>query len=123
MELSTIKEKIISYRKALGLSQQELADRCNLTQSTISTLETGNFYPSMYSFLMVCEGLNITPSQFFLSEEDSGDGLSSDARELLEIWNRLDEKNKELGASIFQCLMESQTKKKNEQQRKKDQDT
>lgn len=108
MNPKKIKDTIISYRKALGLSQQELANRCHLTQSTISTLENGEFYPSMYSFLMVCEGFNVPPSQFFLSESDSTEELETDAKEMLQIWNRLNSTNRDLGLSILQCILDTQ---------------
>lgn len=39
--------KISFYRKELGLSQQELADKVGVTRQTINALENGRYNPSL----------------------------------------------------------------------------
>lgn len=108
MTSEKMKETIILYRKAQGLSQKALADKCNLTQSTISTLENSSFYPSMYSFLTICEGLSITPSQFFLEDGEENIALTEDSKNLLDLWNSFSPQNKELALQILNCIKDSQ---------------
>lgn len=42
-----MKTKIGFYRKELGLSQQELADKVGVTRQTINALENGRYNPSL----------------------------------------------------------------------------
>lgn len=108
MSSDEMKEMLIQYRKTQGLSQKELAEKCNLTQSTISTMENGDFYPSMYSFLTICDGLSITPSQFFLTDSENTVVLNEEARNLINIWNSFNGESKKLAFSILKCIMNSQ---------------
>lgn len=108
MSSDEMKEILIQYRKSQGLSQKELAARCNLTQSTISTMENGDFYPSMYSFLTICDGLSITPSQFFLSSSENTVVLNEEARSLIDLWNSLNGDSKNLALSILHCIKKAQ---------------
>ena len=108
MSSDEMKEILIQYRKSQGLSQKELAARCNLTQSTISTMENGDFYPSMYSFLTICDGLSITPSQFFLSSSENTVVLNEEARSLIDLWNSLNGDSKNLALSIQQKKKKAQ---------------
>lgn len=108
MTAEQMKEALVAYRKTQGLSQKALADKCNLTQSTISTMEKGEYYPSMYSFLSICEGLEITPSQFFMSEEEADGVFTEKEKMILELWNCLSSKNKELALQIMRYLAQWQ---------------
>ena len=42
-----MKTKITPLRKALGLTQQELADKVEVTRQTIISLEQGRYNPSL----------------------------------------------------------------------------
>ncbi len=108
MSSEEMKEMLIRYRKSQGLSQKELAAKCNLTQSTISTMENGDFYPSMYSFLTICDGLSITPSQFFLTDSENTVVLNDEARTLMELWNSFNDDSKNLAFSILKCIKNAQ---------------
>lgn len=108
MTAEQMKKALISYRKEKGMSQMELATKSNLTQSTISTMEKSDFYPSMYSFLRVCEGLEITPSQFFEKDGDKDAVLTDREREVLQLWNGYTNQNKDLVLAILNCLKDSQ---------------
>lgn len=101
-------ERLIRYRKAQGLTQKELADKCDLTQSTISTMENGEYYPSMYTFLKICEGLNITPTEFFESEDDGVEVFTNEEYMMLKLWNTLDLKNRHLIVEIMKCMQKEQ---------------
>ena len=52
--------RIRMYRNRLGLSQAELADECDLSQSTISRLETNPESVRLADFGTVCRALGIT---------------------------------------------------------------
>ena len=49
-----IGEKIIRKRKALGLTQSELAKRAGIAQSTLSNIEKGEQRPQFDTTLAIC---------------------------------------------------------------------
>lgn len=59
--------KLRDLRKQNGLTQQELADRAELTKGFISQLEQGQVTPSLITLLDLIECLGTTPSDFFKS--------------------------------------------------------
>ena len=69
METEVINKKIgsrirdLRYQK--GLTQQELADRTELTKGYISQLENGTVAPSVITLLDLIECLGTTPADFF----------------------------------------------------------
>ena len=65
-----IGEKIRNLRKQNGLTQQQLADRAELTKGFISQLESGQVSPSVVTLFDLIECLGTTPAEFF-KEADS----------------------------------------------------
>ncbi len=49
--------EIIAARKAKGLSQKELAERCGMKPSNLSRIENGNGNPSLTTLLKIAHGL------------------------------------------------------------------
>lgn len=74
MEIDYVNEqigkKIKNLRKRNGLTQQELADRTELTKGFISQLERGQVSPSVVTLFDLIECLGTTPSDFFKDSED-----------------------------------------------------
>ena len=64
-----IGEKIRDLRNRKDLTQQELADRAELTKGYISQLERGQVVPSVVTLLDLIECLGTTPSEFFKETE------------------------------------------------------
>jgi len=60
-----IGKKIKNLRKQNGLTQEELADRTELTKGFISQLERGQVSPSVVSLFNLIECLGSTPAEFF----------------------------------------------------------
>ena len=84
MELEYVNEhigkKIKDLRNRNGLTQQELADRTELTKGFISQLERGQVSPSIVTLLDLIECLGTTASEFFKETEEehvvfSGEGF------------------------------------------------
>ncbi len=74
MELEYVNEhignKIKDLRNRNGLTQQELADRTELTKGFISQLERGQVSPSIVTLLDLIECLGTTASDFFKETEE-----------------------------------------------------
>ena len=60
-----IGKRIKDLRNRKGLTQQELADRAELTKGFISQLERGQVSPSVVTLLDLVECLGTTPADFF----------------------------------------------------------
>ncbi len=56
-------------RRARGMTQDRLAERCDLSADTIRRLEHGAFSPSLDTLTKLCVGLQITRSTLFESFE------------------------------------------------------
>ena len=66
----TIGRKLKDLRSRNGLTQQELADRTELTKGFISQLERGQVSPSVATLLDLIECLGSTPAEFFKEDAD-----------------------------------------------------
>lgn len=69
MDIETVNveigKKLRDIRKQKGLTQQELADRAELTKGFISQLENGQVSPSVVTLFDLIECLGETPGSFF----------------------------------------------------------
>ena len=65
-----IGEKIRNLRNLNGLTQQELADRTELTKGFISQLERGQVSASVVTLFDLIECLGSTPAEFFRQETE-----------------------------------------------------
>lgn len=67
---STVIKQIIgktvkAIRIKQGMSQEDLADACNVDRSYVSMIEVGRNEPSVTKIFDLCKGLKIKPSDFF----------------------------------------------------------
>lgn len=63
-------EKIKDLRLACGLTQEELADRCELSKGYISQIENDLTSPSIATLVDLLAALGSSLKEFFSSEED-----------------------------------------------------
>jgi transcriptional regulator with XRE-family HTH domain len=59
-------------RKARGLTQEELAERCELATDTIRRLEHGSFSPSLRTLRKLAKGFELSVAQLFEGFERDG---------------------------------------------------
>jgi len=64
-----IGKKIKKLRKSLELTQEELAERANLTKGFISQVENNLTSLSIESLLLILKAMDITPAEFFAEME------------------------------------------------------
>lgn len=57
---------IRSIRRQLGITQYELADRCNISQTSLSQIENGIKRPSTRTIKKVCEVLEVPESVIYI---------------------------------------------------------
>ena len=57
--------KLASVRKAKGMTQTELGERCGLDQRAINRMESPGYNPTWMQIMRIFAGLEITPAEFF----------------------------------------------------------
>ena len=57
--------KMKSARAAKDLSQQELADMCDVSRQTINAIEKGDYNPTISLCIKICEALDKTLDELF----------------------------------------------------------
>ncbi len=77
MDYYKIGQKIRKYRKAKGLSQEELAEKVNISVTHISHIETGNTKLSLPVFVDLANALEVQADDL-LSDAPSGRSNSLD---------------------------------------------
>ena len=97
-----IGEKIKDLRNRNGLTQQELADRAELTKGYISQLERGQVAPSVVTLLDLIECLGTTPSEFFRETEEEHVVYSEE-----DFFEKIDEAGNSIPVDRSQCTAES----------------
>lgn len=65
-----ISKKIKNLRMKMGLTQEELAERCDLTKGFISQIEHGNTSPSVDNLDNIVNALGTNMSEFFKEEKE-----------------------------------------------------
>lgn len=80
MKNVSIGSQIKSYRKKAKLTQQEVAERSELSLPFINLVENDKRNLSVETFLKILKGLEISPSDFFLPFSED---ISSDLTDLL----------------------------------------
>lgn len=71
--LKEMGKRLVERRKQLRLTQEEVAERADLTTQTISTAETGKKALRPANIISICAALDISPDYLLLgkiSEED-----------------------------------------------------
>lgn len=67
---------IMDKRKALGLTQQQLADKLNISFQAVSKWENGTTYPNIEILKDLAIVLNVTVDEILLGSEKEAEGLS-----------------------------------------------
>lgn len=70
-DLRVIGQKLLYYRKATGMTQEELAEAANLSPRAYADIERGSVSARLDSLLKICAALHITPNDI-LTEDAPG---------------------------------------------------
>ena len=66
INLNAMGTRMKRRRKELKMSQAELAEKVNVSNNHISSIETGKQIPSLTTFVEICEQLDTTPDFLLL---------------------------------------------------------
>lgn len=92
-----------SLRRARGMTQEVLAERCGLSADTIRRLEHGSFSPSLDTLRKLCAGLDLMLSTLFESYEL---GARNEARELIDLLSSRGSRELVLATRVLRALFD-----------------
>ena len=97
------------YRKEKGLSQEKLAELCNVSTSTIGCIESAHQNPSFELIVKIAEKLDVHPADLFLrdSSKIQNRELFSKYHELLLNCEHLPECHQNTVTQLVKSLAES----------------
>lgn len=61
-----MENKIKKYREKLGLSQGQLAEKCNVSRQTINAIENNKYDPSLQLAFDIARTLNVSMEELFI---------------------------------------------------------
>ena len=70
LSLQLLSETVIAKRKALNLSQAQLAEKANMNRSMLSKLESREYTPSIEQLQALAEVLGFEPTDLFMEETE-----------------------------------------------------
>lgn len=87
------------------MTQYELSKKSGVSQSSLSTLISQGSMPKIGTLQKICDGFGITLSQFFQLEDGKFPDLSEEQTKILETWDSLSSKEKEVIKEIIQSVI------------------
>ena len=84
-DMNFVFNKIREIRIEKKISQLELANIANFSQSFLANVESGKKKPSLLTILRIAEALNVNPREFFpKSTTNSKEELKTHLRDLID---------------------------------------
>lgn len=77
IDFKLLGKRISQRRHELGVKQNELAEKAEITNNYLSNIETGRSIPSLEIFSRLCVELNTTPDSFLLGTVKTDDVTQS----------------------------------------------
>ena len=84
LDKETIGKKIRQIRKEKGFSQEELSEKIDISPRHMCTIENGNSFPSIETFIKIAEILYININDFFNLNLESSDNLRAEIYNLIQ---------------------------------------
>ena len=66
----TVGEKIRSFRQQKKLTQEQLADLCDLHRTYVGAIERGDRNVSLKNIVIIAQALNVEPSELLLYKKE-----------------------------------------------------
>ena len=80
-----IGKKIHQFRKLSGISQEQLAEKLNVSRQTISKWETGATLPDIQSIVKFCNIFQVTLNDLLLDEKNTNHTDQITLQDLIQI--------------------------------------
>lgn len=66
-----MKNRLEEFRKQYGITQEELAEKLEVSRQTIGSLENGRYNPSIILAFKISKLFNVSIEEIFIYEENS----------------------------------------------------
>ncbi len=106
-DMRKIGNKMLEFRKKVGLTQAELAEKAGLSDRTYADIERGNVNMRLETLLSICEALCITPDAI-LTEENAT--LQVSQEELAKKYAACGEKEKRVALALMDVYLSATLK-------------
>jgi transcriptional regulator with XRE-family HTH domain len=100
MELSEFRKRVAHLRSIKNVSAREMSLSIGLSANHINKIENGKILPSMTAFFDICDYLEVSPNDFFDSDNNDPDMV----REMVNDYKRLDKDAQANVAGIIKGL-------------------
>lgn len=98
-----IGNNLYGFRKKMGLTQEEVAERANLSSRTYADMERGSVNIRMETLLRICQVICITPNDILTEEKTA---VLPDEETLLAQLNSCNPKNKETALRLLAVFLD-----------------
>lgn len=95
--------RIAELCRKRGYTKYRLAQLTGITQTALGNMLNQKSMPTMANLEKICDAFEITIAQFF-SDDESRLDLTKEQKEILEIWDGLDEKEREIFMTFIRSL-------------------
>ena len=105
-EKMSLGEKLRDWRKNNKISQKDIGEKLEVDQKQISNYENGKSNPSLEGFITICQLMGVSADWLLFDKEY--DSLREDEKEMLKIYNGLNDKNKQKLIGKAELILEEQ---------------
>ena len=96
----------------IGLTQEALAEKCNVSTKYISAIERGISSGSISLIIDICNTLNVTPNYIFSNTiKNSNDTINVFSNEISSIYLKLKSENKDFVENTIKHLYSMQNRR------------
>ena len=102
---AVINERLLDLCKKKNMTRYQLCMKTGVAQSSVCTALKGKTILATDTVLALCEGLGITPGEFFAGIDGSYQSLNQGEKNLLQSWERLNSKQKAAVKAFIEGLL------------------
>lgn len=106
MQEADVLKRIEELCAERGWSLYRLAQESGVPHNTIYNMMNRTTMPAMSTIFKLCGGLGISISQFFMEDDSNWVELTAEQKKILQIYNRMDERKRELFLTYLTGLSE-----------------
>lgn len=99
-----VKERLQQLMDERQWTIYKVAKEAGIPWSTVRNMFKRNTEPSIATLESICKGMGMTLPQFF--DVDNQIGLTDEQRQLIQQWNKLNDRNKRLVNELVDALNE-----------------
>ena len=102
-DLWEIGNRMLVYRKSLGKTQAEIAEKADLSDRSYADIERGNSNMRVDTLIKICRTLGVTPDALLV--RDNSPFLREE--EMVALLSELSERDKKIALRILSAFIES----------------